>query len=197
MKSAFNAFKMKNALRAVFACAFVFAATLFCHTQNAGGAKTLVVYFTWGGTTQRMAEMIADSTGADVFRIETVEPYPSAYRATTDVAKKERDDGIYPPLKGFPDLSHYDTVFVGCPVWWHTVPMAVEGFLRDARQSLAGKTVVPFCTYAATYRDETLDKIVELTPRSRHLDGLGLSRPDRAAVDAWLSETGLNENGAG
>lgn len=59
-------------------------------------------------------------------------------------------------------MDSYDIVFIGCPVWWHTAPMIINTFTES--YDFKGKTVVPFCTYASTYRDETLQKIVTLTP---------------------------------
>lgn len=154
-------------------------------------AKTLVVYFSWGGTTQELAQQIQKATGADIFRLEPAEAYPDSYTPTTKVAKDELDKGIYRKAKASPDLSGYDTVFVGAPVWWHTAPMFVQGWLNDNAKALSGKTVVPFVTYAATYRDETLAKIVELTPDSKHLEGFGTRSPSRSETNAWLKKIGI------
>ena len=153
-------------------------------------AKSLVVYFSWGGTTKELAGQIQKSTGADIFRLEPDEPYPSSYTPTTKVAKDELDKNIYRKVKESPDLSGYDTVFVGAPVWWHTAPMIVQGWLKDNEKNLSGKTVVPFVTYASTYRDETLAKIAELTPKSKHLEGFGTRSPNQSETDAWLKKIG-------
>lgn len=67
----------------------------------------------------------------------------------------------------------YDVVFIGCPVWWWTTPMIIHTFAES--YDFKGKTVVPFCTYAATYRDETLAEIVNITPDAEHLTGEGLT----------------------
>lgn len=64
-----------------------------------GGKKVLVAYFSWGGTTQRMAQQIQDITGADVFRIEPVKPYPTEYTPCTEVAREEKDNNARPPSK--------------------------------------------------------------------------------------------------
>lgn len=150
--------------------------------------KVLVAYFSWGGTTQRMAEEIAARTGGTLFRIETVTPYPTEYTPCTEVAKREVDEGIRPELKTkVENLDEYDTVFVGCPVWWHTAPMAIVSFLEDSEYKFKDKTIIPFCTYAATYRDETLARIVELTPDSKHLTGHG-STGSVDGVRGWLRQ---------
>lgn len=156
--------------------------------------KILIAYFSWGGTTQQVAKNIAQHTGGTLFRIETVNPYPTEYVPCTEVAKVERDNGVRPKLKNVVDnLDEYDTIFVGCPVWWHTAPMAIWSFLESENYNFADKTIIPFCTYAATYRDETLAKIVELTPDSEHLKGFGTTNKN-ADVTGWLKEIGIISN---
>lgn len=158
------------------------------------GSKILVAYFSWGGTTQRMAQEIVRQTGADVFRIEPVVPYPTEYTPCTEVALEERDNDARPAIKDkVENWADYDTIFIGCPVWWHTAPMIICTFAES--YDFKGKTVVPFCTYAATYRDETLARIVELTPDAEHLTGEGLTsgRINEQTVGAWLRNIGIIE----
>lgn len=160
-------------------------------TPEATDHKILVAYFSWGGTTQQVAENIARYSGGTLFRIETVNPYPTEYTPCTVVAKEELDKDIRPKLKAtVADFDKYDTIFVGCPVWWHTAPMAIWSFLEADNYDFSGKTVIPFCTYQATYRDETLAKIVELTPDSKHLKGFGTTNKN-ASVESWLKEIGI------
>ena len=158
----------------------------------------LVAYFSWGGTTQRMAQQIVEQTGADLFRIEPVTPYPEDYTECTEVALEERDSDARPAISSTIDeeaWAEYDTIFIGCPVWWHTTPMIICTFAES--YDFAGKTVVPFCTYTSTYRDETLARIAELTSGAEvHLDGLGLtsgSLNNESNVENWLREIGIIE----
>lgn len=156
--------------------------------------KILVAYFSWGGTTQRMAQEIASQTGADLFRIEPTVPYPTDYTACTEVALEERDNDARPAIAGnVENWEQYDVIFLGSPVWWHTAPMIIATFAES--YDFKGKTVVPFCTYAATYRDETLARIVELTPDAEHLTGEGLTsgRINEQNISSWLKEIGLIE----
>ncbi len=150
------------------------------------GKKVLVAYFSWGGTTRRMAEAIQTVTGGDIFEIEPVVPYPTSYTPCTEVALEERDTDARPAIKDkVSDWDEYDIVFIGCPVWWHTAPMIISTFAES--YNFSGKTVVPFCTYAATYRDETLQKIVDLTPDAEHLEGLGTTG-STSGVEVWIQE---------
>ncbi|MCM1502977.1 MAG: hypothetical protein NC115_09980 [Bacteroidales bacterium] len=156
-----------------------------------GDGKILVAYFSWGGTTQRVAEEIVRQTGADVFRIEPVVPYPTEYTPCTEVALEERDNDARPAIKAtVENWADCNVVFIGCPVWWHTAPMIISTFAES--YDFAGKTVVPFCTYAATYRDETLQKIVDLTPAAEHLAGFG-STGSTSGVENWLRGIGMVE----
>ena len=159
-----------------------------------GNSKILVAYFSWGGTTQRMAQEIVRQTGADLFRIEPVVPYPTEYTPCTEVALEEKNNNARPAIAAtVENWKDYDTVFIGCPVWWWTTPMIICTFAES--YDFKGKTVVPFCTYAATYRDETLARIVELTPDAAHLTGEGLTsgRINEQNISSWLKEIGIIE----
>ena len=154
----------------------------------AQNSKTLVMYFSWGGTTEKMAKMIAKSTGADLFRIEPTEDYPTSYKDLTDIVKKELADGKIRTVKSVPDFAKYDTVFVGVPVWCHTAPTLMTHFLEAHVDNIKGKTVIPFCTYYSTYRDETLATLTEATPNAQHKEGYGTTNPKQGDIDAWLKK---------
>jgi flavodoxin len=159
--------------------------------QSEVAPKILVAYFSWGGNTQKMAEEIARQTGAELFRIETKEAYPTEYRACTEVALKELHENKHPEMKVIKDnLNDYDVIFVGCPVWWHTAPMVINSFFEYSGYHFEEKTIIPFVTYEATYRDETLAKIVELSPTANHLKGYGTTG-DVSGVNNWLKEIGI------
>ena len=149
--------------------------------------KILVVYFSWSGNTEHVARHIAGLTGGTLFRIEPEKPYPTDYKPCTEVAKAEKDSNARPAIKNkVADWDTYDTVFIGCPVWWWTAPMIINTFAES--YDFKGKTVVPFCTYASTYRDETLARIVELTPDATHLKGFGAVDRDTTGIEVWLKE---------
>ena len=159
-----------------------------------GSRKILVAYFSWGGTTQRMAQEIVRQTGADLFRIDPVVPYPTEYTPCTEVARAEKEADARPAIANeVENWNDYDTVFIGCPVWWWTTPMIICTFAES--YDFAGKTVVPFCTYAATYSDESLARIVELTPDAAHLTGEGLTsgRINEQTIATWLRNIGIIE----
>ena len=106
----------------------------------AGGIKSIEK-----GNTERVAEFIAEATGADLFQIDTVEPYSADYMTCIDEAKAELGTKARPAIKGYVDnMDDYDTIFIGYPNWWGTAPMCIFTFLEH--YDLSGKRVVPFCT---------------------------------------------------
>ena len=136
--------KLKSILMAT---AIMMLTTSGLFAQNSKNSKTLVMYFSWGGTTEKMAKMISSSNGGELFRIEPTKDYPTSYTPCTKVVKEELDNGIFRQVKKAPDFSKYDTIFVGVPVWWHTAPTLMTHFLEENKEVLKGKTIIPFCTY--------------------------------------------------
>lgn len=179
--------------------------------NTSDGTKTLVVYFSrtgeqYGvgnidkGNTAIVAEMIAEKTGADSFEILPKEDYyPYTYDALTDIAKQELNDNARPEIKGtVPDLSKYDTVFIGAPVWWGDWPMIMYTFFEGNRDALAGKTLIPFSTHAGSGLSGFDSKLSGACPDSTVGTGLAISGTDaqnnqdsvRESVDSWLSGLG-------
>lgn len=173
------------------------------------GKKILVAYFSrtgeeynvgviTKGNTAVVADAIAEITGADKFEIKTVKAYPHAYRETTDIAKKEQQDNARPAIVGKPEnLKDYNTVFLGYPIWWSDLPMAVYTFLEN--NDFNGKTIIPFCTSAGSYMTGKESRITGHAKGATVLNkGLGLpgrmSQDDpkavKSEVEKWLKEIG-------
>lgn len=118
--------------------------------------KPIVIYYSHSGNTRRVAEKLAAATGADLAEIRTVRPYTGSYDDVVEQGRREIDSGFLPELRPLDvDLSRYDTVILGTPVWWYTFAPAINSFLHSA--DLAGKTVYPFATNGGwlghTFRD--------------------------------------------
>ena len=110
------------------------------------GSKVLVAYFTRTGNTRVIARQIRRALRADLFEIESAAPYPEDYEQTVAQAVRERDSGYRPPLKAsVPDISAYEVVFLGFPIWGETAPPVIRSFL--SQHDLSGKTLVPFITH--------------------------------------------------
>lgn len=112
------------------------------YTANLG--KVLVIYYSWTGHTQDIAEQIAALTHADTYRIQTQETFESSPAFYARI-KKELANKQYPQLAGqMPDIRPYDTIFVGGPVWWYTMSTPLYSFLEQV--DFQGKEVIPFST---------------------------------------------------
>ncbi|MBS6400471.1 MAG: NAD(P)H-dependent oxidoreductase [Atopobiaceae bacterium] len=120
--------------------------------------KMLVVYYSWSnGNTEKIAEQLADACGADICRIETIEPYPSDYDETVEQVHREVDAGYEPAIEALEfDPSGYDVIAVGTPTWWYTMAPAVKTFMGSV--DWAGKTIVAFATNGG-WEGSTLDDI--------------------------------------
>jgi len=107
--------------------------------------KKLIVYYSYTNNTKKIAEKIQKTTSADIFAIETVEPYVGDYNSVVEQGKEEIDQGFKPEIKPLSvNLADYDTISIGTPVWWYTYAPAVATFLSE--YDLSGKTVNPFVT---------------------------------------------------
>ena len=174
-------------------------------------AKSLVIYFSrtgeqYGvgviekGNTAIVAEMIADEMGADTFEVIPEEDnYPTLnYDALTEVAQKELQEGARPAYKGdVPDLSKYDTIFIGAPVWWGNWPMIMYTLFESV--DFSGKTLAPFNTNAGSGESGFGEYLREAAPKATVLDTLAITGTtaqndrDTALTDVqdWLTELEL------
>lgn len=145
------------------------------------------------GNTGVVAAMIAQTTGADLFSIQTVEKYPDTYDATLDAAQDEQSADARPELANpIENLDSYDVIFLGYPNWWGDMPMAVYSFLDEV--DLSGKTIVPFVTSGGSGFSNTLSVIENMESGATVQEGLsvgGSSATDaQDRVNEWLSSLG-------
>jgi len=170
--------------------------------------KILVVYFSrtgeeynvgniTTGNTAIVADIIAKKLGADTFEVKAATPYPDAYEACTELAKRELESNARPAFaKNIDSLAQYDTIFVGYPIWWGAVPRVMMTFLEA--NDLSGKTIVPFCTHGGSGLSGTEREIADACPNAKVLSGLAIvgkqCQNDPAAVEGevadWLKGLG-------
>lgn len=169
-------------------------------------SKILVAYFSLAGeqyevgviekgNTEIVAEMIAEATGADVFKIESTTEYPTTYDGLLDISRKEETN---PPqiAETVDNMTDYDTIFLGYPIWWGDTPTIIKVFLQS--YDFSGKTIVPFCTHGGSGLSGTGRTISELCPNSTIKDGLAIrgstAQNDRdsakQSVTKWLEDNG-------
>lgn len=160
--------------------------------------KTLVVYFSYGGNTQKLAKEVSDQVGGDFRKIEVLNAYPDGDELY-DYTKEEQDNDERPEIKDLNiDISEYDTIFIGYPIWWYTYPQVILTFFDT--YDMSGKTIVPFVTHGGSgmsgteqdMREYLSDKNVTV------LSGLAVSRnvisgEQSETVSDWLKELGYLE----
>lgn len=157
-------------------------------------ANVLVAYFSWSnGNTEGIAERAAEALGADLARIECVEPYEGDYDEVVEQAKREVERGFAPEIEPV-DIAAYDVVVVGTPTWWYTMAPAVARFFAEGDWS--GKTVAAFMTHAG-WPGTVIEDMEAASAAAEHgpslevqFDSGGGDRrvtPD-AEVEAWLAE---------
>lgn len=154
----------------------------------------LIVYYSRSGNTRKIANLIHQEVGGTLHEIRPEVPYPNAYNATVEQAKKEIQAGYKPALQSTLDhIESYDTIFVGSPNWWSTIAPPVATFLSE--YDVSGKTIVPFCTHGGGGLGRIVQDIAKLCSRSTVLSCFGVygsgSGNVRAEVVAWLHEMSL------
>lgn len=107
--------------------------------------KSIVVYYSYGGNTKRIAQKIQEFLETDVVEIKTVHPYTGSYDDVVEQGHQEVNQGFMPEIEPLEiDFSQYDVIVIGTPVWWYTFAPAVKTFLNSA--DFSGKEIYPFAT---------------------------------------------------
>jgi flavodoxin len=148
--------------------------------------KMLVLYYSQTSNTKAVAQEIAIRLKIDIEEITLVEPYDTAFQATIDRCKADREKGITPeinPLKS--DIGDYDIIFLGYPIWFGTYSPPIATLLDKI--DLSGKKVVPFCTFGSGGLESSGQDLVERLPNTEILPGYGVRA---ARMDAMPKEVG-------
>lgn len=144
------------------------------------------------GNTEMLAEMVHSRVGGDLIQIKTEQIYPELYRDTTDLALQEQRSGARPVVTTEIDLSRYDTIFVGYPNWWGTLPMALFTFFES--YDFRGKVIVPFTTHEGSALGRSVQDMRSMTAGAEIRDafverGGRVNRAERD-VNRWLEGLG-------
>ncbi|MBS6678167.1 MAG: flavodoxin [Clostridiales bacterium] len=139
------------------------------------------------GNLEYMANVIQQTIGGDLFRIETVEEYPLDHEPLVDQAAEEQDEEARPELSiQIENPDQYDTILLGYPNWWGDMPMALYTFLEE--YDFSGKTIIPFTAHGGSGFSDTVDTIAELQPDAEvSEEGLSISRNDVADAQEEIS----------
>ena len=146
------------------------------------------------GNTIKIAEIIEEITDADVFEIELVRPYSSRYNTVLTEAKDDQKRRARPEIRNrVRNMDQYDTIFLGFPNWWASIPMPVASFLES--YDFSGKKIIPFCTHGGGRFGQSLSAIAKIVPSAELMEPFevyygGKSSLERDIAD-WLSDNGV------
>ena len=195
------------------------AKTVSAQTSTGGsGSRILVVYFTMPetdgvdtvagasrlavngevlGNTEHVARTIHRHTGGDMFVIKTVQTYPGTHGPLLEFAQKERAANTRPALAvSAGNLDQYDTIFLGFPIWYADLPMALYSFLEQT--DFSGKILIPFSTHGGSQFSNTINTIIRLQPNAGVArNGFTVSRNSIAwseqDITQWLEGLGFTQ----
>ena len=146
--------------------------------------QILVAYFSNSGNTEEVAQLIAERTGGTLAEIQRAVPYDDLQAE----AEEEINAGARPEITvDVEDISDYEMIFVGYPIWWDEAPAMISTFLVSF--DFDGKTIVPFCTSASDDIDNSLHIFIELCPGTTIAEGLTAN--DLDDVEPWLDTLGV------
>ena len=159
------------------------------------GGKVLIAYFSWGGNTRGIAQEIQKQTGADIFEISPVEPYSSDYNTVLMEAQEDQHNQARPKLSDHVEnMDDYDTVLLGYPNWWASIPMPIASFLEE--YDFSGKTIIPFCSHGGGRFGQSLTAIAKLAPDADMGEGLSVHYSGGSSlsddIKKWLDVNGIN-----
>ena len=165
------------------------------NTEKAG-SKVLIAYFSWGGNTAGIAEEIQSQTGADLFEITLINPYSTDYNTVLDEAQRDQNEQARPELATYVEnMEEYDTILLGYPNWWASIPMPIASFLEE--YDFTGKTIIPFCSHGGGRFGQSLTAIAKLVPDAVMGEALSVhySGGDSLSDDIteWLTSNGILE----
>ena len=157
---------------------------------SADNRRIAVVYFTKTGNTKSLAEAVRHMTGAALFRVETVEPYPESYGPATEIVKDELERGVIRPIRPLAfNPADYDVVVLATPTWWHHAAMPLQTWIRSV--DLSAKKILTANTHGGGDLMHTREDFEALLAGRRlgtHLTIYGAVTQQDAKVRSWLEE---------
>lgn len=153
--------------------------------------KVLVAYFSASGVTARLAGRLSEAVGADLFEITPAQKYTDADLNWMDKNSRStlemKDRSSRPEIANKTDMSAYDVVFVGFPVWWYREPSIIDTFLES--YDFGGKTIVPFATSGGSGLGKTAENFRALAPNAVVKEGKRFSSSiDASALKNWAEQ---------
>lgn len=162
-------------------------------------SKILVAYFSATGTTRPLAEYAADILNADIYEIVPQAPYTDedlAYYTGGRADQEQNDPSARPAISGsVKDMSRYDTVLIGYPIWHGQAPKIIYTFLES--YDFSGKTILPFCTSHSSGIGSSASNLHSLASGANWLDGKRFAGDtSKEEIESWLEENNIRPNEA-
>jgi len=149
--------------------------------KEAPKSKVLVLYYSLTSNTKTVAQEIATGLNADIEEIALVEPYDTAFQATIDRCKADREKGILPEIKPLKsNVADYDWIFIGYPIWFGTYAPPIASLLEKV--DLSDKWVVPFCTFGSGGLESSTKDLADKLPKAKIMTGYGVRAARMAAM---------------
>lgn len=147
-------------------------------------SKPLVLYYSLTSNTKAVAQEIATRLDADIEEIVLVEPYDTAFQATIERCKADREKGVIPEIKPLKsNVADYEWIFIGYPIWFGTYAPPIASLLEKV--DLSDKWVVPFCTFGSGGLESSVKDLAEKQPNAKIMNGYGVRA---ARMDAMPKE---------
>lgn len=151
-------------------------------------SKKLVAYFSASGVTKVAAERLAKAIGADIFEIKPKASYTSADLDWTNKSSRSSiecsDTDSRPEIaERLSDISGYDTVFIGFPIWWYVAPKIIDTFVES--YDFSGKTIIPFATSGGSGMGRTVEVLKSLCPSANWKGGKVINNMSEKALADW------------
>ena len=180
-------------LKLMMLAAVALMAVVSC-TPKKETSKVLVLYYSQTSNTKTVATEIAQRLNADIEEIALVEPYDTAFQATIERCKADREKGILPEIKPLKsNVADYDWIFIGYPIWFGTYAPPIASLLEKV--DLSDKWVVPFCTFGSGGLESSAKDLAEKQPNAKVMPGYGVRAARMEAmpkeVEWFLKSIGL------
>ena len=151
--------------------------------------KKLVAYFSASGTTEKIAEMIAEATAADLFEILPKQPYTKADLNWMDKKSRssvEMSDKKFRPEISNPDaqVDKYDKIILGFPIWWYVAPTIINTFLE--KYDFSGKKIVLFATSGGSGFGNTVSELKPSAPNAVIVEGKVFNKTTKEEIAEWV-----------
>ena len=165
--------------------------------------RSLIIYFSRAdenysvgfiekGNTEIVAEYIADLVSGDMFKVEPLVPYAKDYKTCIEEAKVRTREHNAPIKENVPDISSYDVIYVGSPIYWGGMPEELFTALKPL--NFQGKVIRPFVTHEGSFLSSVPNQLKELCQGAKVLDGLAIVgskvKDAKDEVAAWIKREG-------